>query len=66
LIREESRAAHYREDFPENDEDWRKNIVYWKGPNSHMITHNEDVGPVPKAIQDALDEEHELDYHHLE
>ena len=28
LLREESRGAHYRRDFPEPREEWRRHIVY--------------------------------------
>jgi L-aspartate oxidase len=31
LIREESRGAHYRTDFPEPEEDWRRHIVFRRG-----------------------------------
>ncbi|MCH8201425.1 MAG: hypothetical protein IIB85_05855, partial [Chloroflexi bacterium] len=28
LSREESRGAHYRDDFPEPREDWRRHLVF--------------------------------------
>jgi L-aspartate oxidase len=31
LLREESRGAHYRTDFPEAREEWRKHLVFRKG-----------------------------------
>ncbi len=65
LMREESRAAHYRDDYPEKREEWRKNIVYEKTDDG-MDLRAEPVKPVQNSIQRALDEGHELDYHHLE
>lgn len=64
--RDESRAAHYREDYPDKDEHWRKNIVCEQGEDGTMSLHTEAVPQVPRAIRKALDEGHELDYHHLE
>lgn len=31
LLREESRGAHYRTDFPERRDEWRRHIVFRKG-----------------------------------
>ena len=31
LLREESRASHYRDDFPETDPDWLQTVVFQKG-----------------------------------
>jgi L-aspartate oxidase len=42
LLREESRGGHYREDFPERDEAWRKHIVF-----------NRDKGIIEESIADA-------------
>jgi succinate dehydrogenase / fumarate reductase flavoprotein subunit len=66
LAREESRGAHHREDFPEEADGWRKNILCAQvdGDNMHLWT--EPVGEVPAEIQKALDEDYSLDYHYLE
>ena len=67
LMREESRAAHYREDYPDKkEEEWRKNIVVSTDGNDNLTLSTEATPPVPRNMQRALDEGHELDYHHLE
>ena len=66
LMREESRGGHHREDFPDEDPDWRKNILVRQRPDGELAYQTAPVRPTPRAIQRALDQEHELDYHHLE
>jgi succinate dehydrogenase / fumarate reductase, flavoprotein subunit len=66
LAREESRGAHHREDFPEESEGWRKNILCAGVDGGGMHLWTEPVGEVPAAIQKALDEDYSLDYHYLE
>ncbi len=66
LERTESRGAHYRTDNPETDPDWRQNIYFELADLGGMSTHTEPVGTSSQAVQDALDEGHELDYHQLE
>jgi succinate dehydrogenase / fumarate reductase flavoprotein subunit len=66
LKRTESRGAHYRTDNPETDPDWRRNIHFELADLGGMATHTKPVGTPSQAVQDALDEGHELDYHQLE
>jgi len=66
LLREESRGAHHREDFPEESEAWRKNVLCAKGDEGGMHLWTEPVAEVPGAVRKALDEDYSLDYHYLE
>jgi succinate dehydrogenase / fumarate reductase flavoprotein subunit len=66
LLREESRGAHHREDFPEESEAWRKNVLCAKEDGGGMHLWTEPVAEVPEEIQKAIDEDYSLDYHYLE
>jgi succinate dehydrogenase / fumarate reductase flavoprotein subunit len=66
LMRRESRGAHYREDFPQESPEWVRNVVYEKGAYGEMLLRTEPVGEIPAGIRTALDEEHSLQYTHLE
>jgi succinate dehydrogenase / fumarate reductase flavoprotein subunit len=66
LERTESRGAHYRTDHTETDPAWQRNIYFERADVGGMKTHTESVGTPSEAVQDALDEGHELDYHQLE
>jgi succinate dehydrogenase / fumarate reductase, flavoprotein subunit len=66
LMREESRGAHHREDFPEPAARWERSILCRRASGGGLRLWTEPVPPVPPAIQRALDEAHHLDYHHLE
>jgi succinate dehydrogenase flavoprotein subunit len=66
LLREESRGAHHREDFPEEAEAWRKNVLCARDDGGGMHLWTEPVAGVPAEIQKALDEDYSLDYHYLE
>lgn len=61
IEREESRGAHYRDDYTEKDPEWRKNIIVDRNGRQYR----EPTQP-SEEVQAALDEGHELDYHHLE
>ncbi|TKX43386.1 MULTISPECIES: L-aspartate oxidase [unclassified Halorubrum] len=66
LEREESRGAHYRTDFPDRDPDWRRNLYFDAPDVGGMALRSEPVDEPSEAVQAALDEGHELDYHQLE
>ncbi|MFC4356366.1 L-aspartate oxidase [Halobium salinum] len=65
LVREESRGAHFRSDFPERSESWRKNVLVRRG-DLGMALSTRPAGLPSEAVQEAIDEGHELSYHHLE
>jgi succinate dehydrogenase / fumarate reductase flavoprotein subunit len=65
LLREESRGAHSRTDAPEINDEWHKNILFARTEQG-MIHRTRGVAEPSEAVRDALDEGHELDYHHLE
>ncbi|MCX2817915.1 FAD-binding protein [Haladaptatus sp. F3-133] len=65
LERTESRGAHYRDDHTERSRDWRKNILY-RETDDGMSLRTSEPGEPNEGVKRALDEEHELEYHHLE
>ncbi|MBA4157940.1 MAG: FAD-binding protein [Gemmatimonadetes bacterium] len=66
LLRSESRGAHYRSDAPETRAEWRKSILYARNADDTLRLRTEPIPEPPSSVQAALDESHELDYHHLE
>jgi succinate dehydrogenase / fumarate reductase flavoprotein subunit len=66
LEREESRGAHYRTDYTEKDGNWQRNICVEQTDLGGMALSTEPVDEPSKAVREALDEGHELDYHQLE
>jgi succinate dehydrogenase / fumarate reductase flavoprotein subunit len=64
--RTESRGAHFRTDFPERDPDWRANVTHTRDSVGGMFLDTGPVGTPSDAVQQALDADHELDYHQLE
>jgi succinate dehydrogenase / fumarate reductase flavoprotein subunit len=66
LERTESRGAHYRTDHTETDPDWERNIYVRRADLGGMRSHTAPVDSPSEAVQTALDEGHELDYHQLE
>jgi succinate dehydrogenase / fumarate reductase, flavoprotein subunit len=66
LAREESRGAHYREDFPEEKDAFRKTLRYRLDGQGRVSLEWQAVPPVDETIRRTLAEGHHLDYHHLE
>jgi len=63
--RRESRGAHYRTDYPEKSSAWRRNIVDEKAPTGPALSTRKPGEP-SDDVREALEEGHELSYHHLE
>ncbi|QCJ45836.1 L-aspartate oxidase [Haloprofundus sp. MHR1] len=63
--RTESRGAHYRTDYPEKRDEWRKNVLARRG-DTGIALWDRAAGLPSEEVQEAIDEGHELEYHHLE
>ncbi|KEO72385.1 L-aspartate oxidase [Anditalea andensis] len=66
LIRKESRGAHYREDYPDTEDDYQLNLICFKNKNNEITIETKPSGKISEGVQEALDENHSLDYHQLE
>ena len=66
LERTESRGAHARTDHPAEDPSWQQNIRYVPTDDGRVTLDVQPAGTPSPRVQRAVDEEHELDYHHLE
>jgi succinate dehydrogenase / fumarate reductase flavoprotein subunit len=65
LERTESRGAHARTDYDTANPSWRQNIRCVPTTEGMEIDFQDPGRPSP-SVQRAVNEEHELDYHHLE
>jgi succinate dehydrogenase / fumarate reductase, flavoprotein subunit len=63
--RTESRGAHHREDHPETDRRWRRNVLVRRG-DVGMELSTRGVGESSAEVREAIEAGHELAYHHLE
>ncbi len=64
--RDESRGAHYRTDATETDPAWQRNLLFERGTLGSLVATTRPVDDPSPAVQEAVDAEHELDYHQLE
>ncbi|MCC7157851.1 MAG: fumarate reductase/succinate dehydrogenase flavoprotein subunit [Bryobacterales bacterium] len=56
ILRQESRGAQFREDYPKPDPEWgRHNIVVRKGPDG-MIVERKPVAPLPEELKQVIEE----------
>ena len=65
-LREESRGAHARTDYPSLDDAWRRNIRVRRDDVGAMRLETVPVAAPSDPVQAALDAGYELDYHQLE
>ena len=65
-MRTESRAAHYRLDYPKrNDKKWKANIVC-KNVKGNIKLVKVPVRPVPTQLKPVLQKKFKIKYHLLE
>lgn len=63
--RTESRGGHYRTDYENQNDDWRQNLLY--SLDDGDLTHRtRAIGEPSQLVQEAIEEDHELEYSHLE
>jgi succinate dehydrogenase flavoprotein subunit len=66
LIRQESRGAHYRSDFPDKDDrKWKVNI-YCRKRRGEMVLFKRTVSKVKEPIKDLLKVQTKVEHHLLE
>ncbi len=57
LLRQESRGAQFREDFPNKDPEWGKyNIVVRQGAPGEMMVEKRPVEPMPDELKAIIEE----------
>lgn len=66
LMREESRGAQFREDHPDESDDWKVNTLYRRDDDGQMELWTREVPEIPEPVKEALEDDLHLDYHHLE
>ncbi len=67
MIRQESRGAHYRSDFPNlDDREWKVNIFCRKNDGKDMRLYkrnvNEIKGPLAELLKEHIKPEHQREF----
>jgi succinate dehydrogenase / fumarate reductase flavoprotein subunit len=63
--RTESRGGHYRTDYSDQDENWQQNLLCSLADGDISLRTRAVSEPSP-LVQEAIEEDHELEYSHLE
>jgi succinate dehydrogenase / fumarate reductase flavoprotein subunit len=63
--RTESRGGHYRTDYDDQDDEWQQNLLC-SFDDGDMTLRTRAVGEPSHLVQEAIEEDHELEYSHLE
>jgi succinate dehydrogenase/fumarate reductase flavoprotein subunit len=66
LAREESRGAHFREDFPDTQKSWKKSLIVRLEREVSLVVESESIPEISTVLREALERDVELNYHHLE
>jgi len=57
LLRQESRGAQFREDFPNKDPEWAKHsIVVRRGADGEMLVEKRPIPPLPDELKKIIEE----------
>ena len=57
LMRQESRGAQFRDDYPNKDPEWGKyNIIVRRSPQGEMLVERRAIQPVPPELQQIIEE----------
>ena len=63
--RTESRGGHYRTDYDDQDDEWRQNLLC-SLDDGDLTLRTRAVGESSTLVEEAIEEDHELEYSHLE
>jgi succinate dehydrogenase / fumarate reductase flavoprotein subunit len=57
ILRQESRGAQFRDDFPEKSAEWAKyNLITKQGANGEMIVEKREIPPMPSELKQIVEE----------